>query len=470
VDQAVTVESSSDDEDRAIHEAWKRRVADGPSDVPGHHSVHIDAVLECKRAVPRRARLHGRLRHLPDDWVYIGRGSTKFGLDKSVWANPFVIGRDGNREECIQLYTGLLRQSPQLLSELKALSGKVLACHCDEHEPCHADSIIREFEATLVKTALASDVTSDEDELGEQKAAAGAGWVGRGHPLDVGRGSKARGLRDGGGLCSPGRWPPPLRRLPPAAVPIADILDGVCSDFEAKFGDGFGRRLVCKLACGKVEDDPLLGMETLARSRVVQHAESLGFVRDGAPEHPANVIDFELLAFLARHLGDPDWSVLRVYRRGVRLGWHHRLPRTPAVCVRKVRWASHVGDTQGSVEFSANYRSAEEIDDYVAETFEAQLKQGMLVKMTYAEARARFGERLRIASLGAVVQGEDKRIIHDGTHHVRVNSAIRVRDQDETPLHQDLLAVLDHEAFEGVGQVFGLAFDVSKVASPSARR
>ena len=94
-------------------------------------------------------------------------------------------------------------------------------------------------------------------------------------------------------------------------------------------------------------------------------------MRDGAPEHPASVMDLEIMAFLAKHLGDPDWSVLRIFRRGVRLGWRRRLPRTPAVYERKVSWSSHVGDTQGDVEFASNYRSVEEVGDVVNETFEA---------------------------------------------------------------------------------------------------
>jgi hypothetical protein len=60
------------------------------------------------------------------------------------------------------------------------------------------------------------------------------------------------------------------------------------------------------------------------------------------------------------------------------------------------------------------------------------------------------------------MQGTDKRVIHDGTNHVRVNNAIRVRDQDTAPTHDDIIRVLDCEALEGDDQLFGLAFDVSK--------
>ena len=42
----------------------------------------------------------------------------------------------------------------------------------------------------------------------------GAGWTGRGKPIEVDKGSRRRDLRDGAGLCSPGRWPKEARQLP----------------------------------------------------------------------------------------------------------------------------------------------------------------------------------------------------------------------------------------------------------------
>ena len=62
--------------------------------------------------------------------VYIGRPS-RFG-------NPFVVGRDGTRDECIARYRLWLRTQPQLLAELPRLRGKVLGCWCAPR-PCHGD-------------------------------------------------------------------------------------------------------------------------------------------------------------------------------------------------------------------------------------------------------------------------------------------------------------------------------------------
>ena len=87
---------------------------------------------------------------------------------------------------------------------------------------------------------------------------------------------------------------------------------------------------------------------------------------------------------------------------------------------------------------------------------------GMMVAVTLQEARAKHGDNLRVAALGAVGPPGDERVIHDATHHVGVNSGIRVRDQDETPLHSDVLAALEAEVKGDNLPMFGLAFDISK--------
>ncbi len=85
--QVDVVDSSSDDDDCVLREALERRGYDGPPDFPARHAVQTDAVLECTRAIPQRARLQGRRRQLPADWVYIGRATS------SAWACPSGLTR-----------------------------------------------------------------------------------------------------------------------------------------------------------------------------------------------------------------------------------------------------------------------------------------------------------------------------------------------------------------------------------------
>ncbi len=62
--------------------------------------------------------------------VYIGR--------PSKWGNPFIIGRDGNRDQVIELYREWVATQPQLLAALGELRGKRLGCFCAPQR-CHGD-------------------------------------------------------------------------------------------------------------------------------------------------------------------------------------------------------------------------------------------------------------------------------------------------------------------------------------------
>lgn len=66
--------------------------------------------------------------------VYIGR--------PGFWGNPFVIGRDGDRETVIRRYEAWLLKQPHLLARLPELRGKVLGCWCAP-QPCHGDVLVR---------------------------------------------------------------------------------------------------------------------------------------------------------------------------------------------------------------------------------------------------------------------------------------------------------------------------------------
>lgn len=79
--------------------------------------------------------------NIPSGVVYIGRGS--------VWGNPFVIGKDGTRDEVIEKFRQelkhRLRTGEVTVEALAALYGKPLLCHCHPL-PCHGDILIRASE------------------------------------------------------------------------------------------------------------------------------------------------------------------------------------------------------------------------------------------------------------------------------------------------------------------------------------
>lgn len=62
--------------------------------------------------------------------VYIGR--------PSKWGNPFVIGKDGTREEVLALYRTWVATQTLPFSELRGLT---LGCWCAPY-PCHGDILM----------------------------------------------------------------------------------------------------------------------------------------------------------------------------------------------------------------------------------------------------------------------------------------------------------------------------------------
>ncbi len=81
---------------------------------------------------------------MDDSHVYIGRRFALFKND-SKWANPYVIGIDGTREECIEKYRNYLISRPDLMAAISELKDKILICWCAP-EKCHGDVLIEMFD------------------------------------------------------------------------------------------------------------------------------------------------------------------------------------------------------------------------------------------------------------------------------------------------------------------------------------
>jgi hypothetical protein len=73
--------------------------------------------------------------------VYIGRSNTPNA--PIGFGNPFIIGKDGNRDEVIEKYENYLLNNPELMEKIqKELKGKVLGCFCHPLK-CHGDIILK---------------------------------------------------------------------------------------------------------------------------------------------------------------------------------------------------------------------------------------------------------------------------------------------------------------------------------------
>lgn len=67
--------------------------------------------------------------------VYIGR--------PAKWGNPFVLGKDGDRDEVIARFEAYLMANPQLVEQARQeLKGKDLICWCAP-QACHGDVLVR---------------------------------------------------------------------------------------------------------------------------------------------------------------------------------------------------------------------------------------------------------------------------------------------------------------------------------------
>ena len=104
------------------------------------------------------------LRLAPYD-VYIGRAGRYNYIGRTgrhsngYFGNPFVIGRDGTREEVLQKYAAYFLDRVATDSEFKrkveSLRGAALGCFC-KPEACHGDVIAAWLDGRRPRTFLAN--------------------------------------------------------------------------------------------------------------------------------------------------------------------------------------------------------------------------------------------------------------------------------------------------------------------------
>jgi hypothetical protein len=85
-----------------------------------------------------RTRLINLHKSDESDYVFIGR--------PSKWGNPYIKGRDGDRDEVCRKYEQYFREqimsTPLFRKALLELKGKTLACYCKPLK-CHGDVIVK---------------------------------------------------------------------------------------------------------------------------------------------------------------------------------------------------------------------------------------------------------------------------------------------------------------------------------------
>ena len=61
---------------------------------------------------------------------------------RTKWGNPFVVGKDGDRDACCDLYEVWLLTQPELMESISELKGMTLGCWC-KPKRCHGDILAR---------------------------------------------------------------------------------------------------------------------------------------------------------------------------------------------------------------------------------------------------------------------------------------------------------------------------------------
>ena len=114
-----------------------------------------------------------------------------------------------------------------------------------------------------------------------------------------------------------------------------------------------------------------------------------------------------------------------------------------------------------------NYLTVQRNPDAIEEVLDEQAAKGPMFTLSEADAKLRYGRELVVAALGAAQKSVadngdvEYRVLHDGTHHVHVNDAIRVRDAVQFPIASDAKRVLRAQAETGQPH-FGLTADVEE--------
>ena len=332
-------------------------------------------------------------------------------------------------------------------------------------------------DAEPLERPIETDLTSDEEsELpGTARPRKGAGWWGRGPPLRPMRKGIPRDFVDGAGLCSPGRWPIDRRILPEdfTSKRLRRIIhEGLVTAIErmriTENDDKLdAKKILVKLAMGLYPASPfdqatVEDVRAHLRSACKEAGHGDGLPREG---DVVQLFEVRLIQSLLSAFQDPDHYYCNWWAVGTWLGSKLRkLPRTPAVFDRKVKWRMMEPVDSMHQGWQSNYPSLDEHVDLVQSQFEAEKVEGMMLDMTVRDAITEYGDTLNIASTAAIAKKgrtDEVRVLYDGTHGLDLNPGIRVRDQVRCPVAADGKVVLGEMGDEG-GPHYSLNIDFSK--------
>ena len=242
-------------------------------------------------------------------------------------------------------------------------------------------------------------------------------------------------FHDGGCLQSPGRWDLGSRIYPEQEGWAAVRKDLVALITERAGGEAKLERECFSMSRGgegvKLAKDE--GLLEVIRKKLWSFC---GSPEGGLERAEGQPFWLSLVKDVLEKAGDSDFEFLKEAETGLPLGIKHPLPRTPQSFERQTEWALQDDPTMEYAMARPNYPSAAEHEQHLRDHLEAEVKEGLMEKMTTSEFERKFGQDRAIASLAVLVEDEisgKKRVIHDGTHGIRVNHRIKSLDKLRMP-------------------------------------
>ena len=273
---------------------------------------------------------------------------------------------------------------------------------------------------------------------------------------------KPSSFNDGCGLCSPGRWPPARRNFESgAAKEFLDRLSDLIKQFTHQY-IGDTQRTFFALALGKMTQAPF-------DDQALRDLRERWFAMLPDPGEAKQVPEgqpffLKAVAQTARLVGEEDADILDTgednYCEGRMVGFRHTFPRVPLVFRPKVKTRQY--DDSDFKALNDIYSSAKEHAGQIEVQFQEEEKMGFMFPLSLKEAKRRFGERLRVASLGAIPKGDGRvRVIFDATHFVQINNQIAIQDRLEFPGPEASATLMDVTLEAGHRLMIAVAADIA---------
>ena len=319
--------------------------------------------------------------------------------------------------------------------------------------------------STEVSTEQDMD-TEDDTTPVEQQIKIDSGC--QGPPLVTKYAGKSEFFCDGMGLCSPGRWHPHVRQLERTPQQrdyckrLAALIDKFCED---KLGD-LGTAAI-RLALGRYQESPFTEEDLRAlRQQWFEMLPDKERAREVPEDQPFYL---HALAQSLRLMGDPDTEIIdggafSSFVEGVHIGHLHPLGPTPQVYRPRVKEPAY-DETDWDLSMDNYFRGSEaEAEKILKEHFREEEREGRMAPVSEKEAQREFpGRSLRIAAQGILDKPDGgHRIIHDGTHGVRLNNEIQVLDRLENPGPRELATIMRASSDAGERVVFTVNADIAK--------